>query len=126
MPPVAIEVVDARTLPTVLQTNVHGACAFIMKGVARINVLSSCPSYQDAKTSLLSAMQLAAILEHEMAHLNGANEWQARLVELRIFRELLQRAPMADLLPGMQYAARVETAAAAAKKKLAADSMSAR
>ena len=126
VPLVAIEVVDARTLPTVLQTDVHGACAFIMKGVKRINVLSSCPSYQDAKTSLLGAMQLAAILEHEMAHLNGANEWQARLVELRIFRELLQRAPMADLLPGMQYAARVETAADAAKKKLAADSMSAR
>jgi hypothetical protein len=119
MPPVAIEVVDARTLPSVLQTDVHGACAFIMKGVARINVLSSCPSFQEAANSLLSAMQLAAILQHEVAHLNGANEWQARIVELRVFRELLQGAPRSELVPGMQYAARIEVAAAAAKKKLA-------
>jgi hypothetical protein len=126
MPPVAIDVVDARTLPSVLQTDVHGACAFIMKGVARINVLSSCPSFQEAAHSLLSAMQLAAVLQHELAHLNGANEWQARIVELGVFRELLQRAPRSELLSGMQYAARVETAAAAAKKNLANGSMSAR
>jgi hypothetical protein len=119
LPPVAIEVVDARTLPSVLQTDVHGACAFIMKGVSRINVLSSCPSFQEAANSLLSAMQLAAVLQHEIAHLNGANEWQARLVELRVFRELLQRAPRSELVPGMQYAARIEVAVAAAKKKLA-------
>jgi hypothetical protein len=119
IPPVAIEVVEARTLPSVLQTDVHGACAFIMKGVSRINVLSSCPSFQEAANSLLSAIQLAAVLQHEIAHLNGANEWQARIVELRVFRELLQRAPRSELLAGMQYAARIEVAAAAAKKKLA-------
>jgi hypothetical protein len=119
LPPVAIAVVDARTLPSVLQTDVHGACAFIMKGVARINVLSSCPSFQEAANSLLSAMQLAAILQHEVAHLNGANEWQARIVELRVFRELLQGAPRSDLVAGMQYAARIEVATAAAQKKLA-------
>ena len=44
VPLVAIEVVDARTLPTVLQTDVHGACAFIMKGVKRINVLPPVPA----------------------------------------------------------------------------------
>jgi hypothetical protein len=119
IPPVAIDVVDARALPSVLQTDVHGACAFIMKGVSRINVLSSCPSFQEAANSLLSAMQLAAVLQHEMAHLNGANEWQARIVELRVFRELLQRAPRSELVPGMQYAARIEVALAAAKEKLA-------
>jgi hypothetical protein len=118
IPPVAIEVLDARTLPSVLQTDVHGACAFIMKGVSRINVLSSCPSFQEAANSPLSAMQLAAVLQHEMAHLNGANEWQARMVELRAFRELLQRAPRSELVPGMQYAARIEVAAAAAKKEV--------
>jgi hypothetical protein len=81
--------------------------------------MSSCPSFQEAGNSLLGAMQLAAVLQHEVAHLNGANEWQARIVELRIFRELLQRAPRSELVPGMQYAARIEVAAAAAKKKLA-------
>ena len=38
-------------------------------------------------------MKLAAILRHEMAHLEGADEAGARDVEARTFRELVRTAP---------------------------------
>ena len=59
-------------------------------------------------------MKLAAILRHEVAHLGGADERHARLIEARVFRELVVRhASESELTEGMRYAADIEKSAAA-------------
>ncbi len=82
-------------------TTSKGACAYVRIGVPRIFVNSSCPTYLAAGESLFEAMKLAAILRHEMAHLDGEDEAQARAREAITFRELLRRAPAHLLTPGI-------------------------
>ena len=63
-------------------------------------------------------MKLAAILRHEVAHLEGADERHARLIEARVFRELVVRhASESELTEGMRYAADIEKSAAAVEAK---------
>jgi hypothetical protein len=111
---VPIDVVDIARLPIRLRREVRLTCAFVQIGISRINVISSCPVYRLAENSLLDAMKLAALLQHELAHVGGAGELQGRLVELRTFRELIRHAPASDLTQCMVYAAAIERHAAAA------------
>jgi hypothetical protein len=117
-PGVLIEVVDSGKLPKPLRRQVRDMCAFVFSGVPRIHVLSTCPAYKGALASLFEAIKLAAALQHEMAHLEGANEHQARLAESRVFRELVLRwAPASDFTAAMWYAAAIDRAAAAVAGK---------
>lgn len=111
--PPTVEVVEIDDLPDPLPRLVDGACAFVQKGVPRIRVNSSCPVYRAATESLLEAMKLAAILRHEMAHLEGADERRAHEVEARAFRELLRAAPTYLLMRGFRYATELERRAKA-------------
>jgi hypothetical protein len=111
--PPPIHVVDVDELPQPLRKLVEQSCAFVLKGVARIEVNSSCEPYQAAEESLLDAVKLAAILRHEMAHLDGADEASAREVEARTFRELLRMAPYL-VIRGFAYAAELDRRAASA------------
>jgi hypothetical protein len=111
--PVPIEVIDARKLPRALGQVVKRTCAYVQKGILRIYVNSSCPVYQAAGDSLFDAMKLAAILRHEMAHLDGEDEARAYFREVGTFRELLGRAPAHFLTRGMAYAVELERRAAA-------------
>ena len=110
--PVPIETIDVRKLPRALGQVVTGTCAYVQKGIPRIYVNSSCPVYQAAGDSLFDAMKLAAILRHEMAHLDGEDEARAYLLEAGAFRELLGRAPAHFLTRGIAYAVDVERRAA--------------
>ena len=76
---VTIEVVDLRKLAESLRRQVGKTCAFVIDQAPPVYVLSSCPAYQEALSSLFEAMKLAAILRHELAHLEGADERHARL-----------------------------------------------
>ena len=110
---VTIELVDPRNLPVSLRRLVGNACAFVINQAPPVYVVSSCPAYQEALSSLFEAMKLAAILRHELAHLQGADERQARLIEARVFRELIVRhASESELTEGMRYAADIEQSAA--------------
>lgn len=111
--PVRIDVIDVRKLTLALGHVVEQTCAYVQKGVSRIYVNSSCPVYQAAGDSLFDAMKLAAILRHEMAHLDGADEARAYLLEAETFRKLLGRAPANLLTPGIAYAFELERRAAA-------------
>ena len=110
--PVPIDVIDARKLPRALRQAVEGTCAYVQTGVSRIRVNSSCPVYRAAGDSLFQAMKLAAILRHEMAHLDGADEARAYLLEAETFRELLRPAPRL-VSQGIAYAVELERRAAA-------------
>ena len=106
---VPIHVVELRSLSESLQRKVRNTCAFVINGAPPIYVISSCPIYKGAVSSRFEAMKLAAILQHEVAHLEGADERQARVIESRVFRELLVRhAPASDLGRGLSYTAAVE------------------
>jgi hypothetical protein len=111
--PVPIEVVDVDALPKPLRQLVKRACAYVQRGVPRIFVISSCRAYRDAGVSLFEAMKLAAMLRHEIAHLDGADEGRASLLEALTFRELLRRAPAHLQTPGITYAVQLERRAAA-------------
>jgi hypothetical protein len=50
--------------------------------------------------SRFEALTLAALLRHERAHLEGADESRARLIEARVLRELLRSAPAEYQTPG--------------------------
>ena len=104
LPPVPIEVVETRRLSRVLRNSIKRTCAYVHTGVARIYVVASCPVYQGAATSRFEAMKLAAILRHEIAHLEGDDEVHARVREAKAFRDLLDRAPAHLLAPGVVYA----------------------
>ena len=111
--PVPIEVIDVRALPRALSQVVNRTCAYVLKGMTRIYVNSSCPVYQAAEGSLFDAMKLAAILRHEMAHLEGDDEPRAYLREAGTFRKLVGRAPAQFLTRGIAYAFELERRAAA-------------
>lgn len=87
------------------------------RGTRRIYVNSSCPVYQASAESLLDAMKLAAILRHEMAHLDGEDEAGAYAREARTFRELVCRAPRHLLAPCLIYAVALERRAAALPRR---------
>ncbi len=115
---VTIEVVDPRKLPASLRRRVGNTCAFVINQAPPVYVVSSCPAYQEALSSLFEAMKLAAILRHELAHLQGADERQARFLEARVFRELIVRhASESELTEGLRYAADIEKSAAAVAEK---------
>ena len=111
--PIPIHVVDVRKLPPNLAEMVKGTCAYIHKGVARIYVTSSCPVYRAAQESLFDAMKLAAILRHEMAHLDAADETRAYKLEATAFRELVGRGPTHFVSRGLAYANELDRRAAA-------------
>lgn len=103
-----IEVVDVGRLPQPLRDAVGHSCAFVKSGARRIYISSSCPAYQRAESSVLDAMKLAALLRHELAHLEGADEARARRIAAQTFRALLARAPHECQTPGMVYAVALE------------------
>ena len=110
-----IDVIDVDDLPQPLRRVTERSCAFVRKGVPRIQVNSSCAPYLAADESLIDAMKLAAILRHEMAHLEGADEAGARDVEARTFRELVRTAPYL-LRQSFEYAVELDRRAAAARE----------
>ena len=105
---VPIEVIDTSRLSALLRRAIGRACTFIRVGDPRIYVSASCPTYLGADESRFEAMKLAALLRHEQAHLEGADESRARLIEARVFRELLRGAPAEYQTPGVVYAAAIE------------------
>jgi len=105
---VPVEVIETSRLSAPLRRAVGRACTFIRVGDPRIYVSASCPAYLQAEESRFEAMKLAALLRHEEAHLDGADESRARLVEARVFRELLGSAPAEYQTPGVVYAAAIE------------------
>jgi hypothetical protein len=107
-----IEVIETSRLSVPLRRATGRACTFIRVGDPRIYVSASCPAYRDADESRLAAMKLAALLRHEQAHLEGADESGAREIEARVFRELLRSAPAEYQTPGVVYAAAIERYAA--------------
>jgi hypothetical protein len=109
---VPIEVIETSRLSASLKRAIGRACTFIRIGDPRIYVSASCPAYLGADESRFEAMKLAALLRHEQAHLEGADESRARLIEARIFRELLHSAPAEYQTPGVVYAAALERYAA--------------
>lgn len=108
-----VEVVEVHRLPQALRQAVGRAWTFVRVGVSRIYVSSMCPAYVGAMASRLEAIKLAALLRHELAHLEGADEPAARLIELRTFRDLVRRAPAECQTPGVIYANTLERLAAA-------------
>jgi hypothetical protein len=114
--PVPIDVVDVRTLPPALGRLVKGTCAYVHHGVPRIYVTSSCPVYQAARDSLFDAMKLAGILRHELAHLEGADEARAYVLEARTVRQLVGRGPSHFVTRGLAYAGDLDRRAAASAK----------
>jgi hypothetical protein len=123
-PSVLVDVVDVQQLPRWLGQIVERTCVYVRQGMPRIYVNSSCPIYRAAGDSLFEAMKLAALLHHEMAHLDGEDEIGARVREAITFRALLRRAPADLLTPGIVYAAALERHAAALRvirKKRASD-----
>jgi hypothetical protein len=92
-PDVPIEVVDVDRLAAVLQRGVRTACAFVIRGVPRIYVSSRCPAYRRAAHNPLDAIGLAAVIGHEMAHLDGADEVSAREVEVGLVQRLSATLP---------------------------------
>jgi hypothetical protein len=107
-----IEVIETSRLSASLRRAIGRACTFVRVGDPRIYVSASCPAYLGADESRLEAMKLAALLRHEQAHLEGADESEARLIEARVFRELLRSAPAEYQTPGITYAAAIERYAA--------------
>ena len=110
--PVPVEVVDVGRLPQSLRNAVRHSCAFVRSGNRRIYITSSCPAYRRAESSVLDSIKLAALLRHELAHLEGADEARARLIEARTFRALLADGPPESQTPGMFYAVALERLAA--------------
>lgn len=92
-PDVPILVVDVDRLPARLARGVRTACAYVIRGIRRIHVSSRCRVYQRAEHNPLDAIGLAAVLGHEMAHLEGADEARARDVERQLFRDLSATLP---------------------------------
>lgn len=108
---VPIEVLAPKRLAHAERRLLRRVCAFVRPGVRRIHVLASCPAYRFAGHSLLEAIKLAAILRHERAHLDGADEAAARRVEAMTVRRLVARAPADDFLAGTLYAAELQRVA---------------
>lgn len=92
-PAVPIDIVDVHRLATRLAREVRTACGFIIRGVPRIYISSRCPAYQRAEHNPLEAIALAAVIGHEMAHLDGADETRAREVEADLVQTLAARLP---------------------------------
>jgi hypothetical protein len=92
-PTVPVEVVDIDRLAPHLTRQVRGACGFVIRGVPRIYIVSRCRAYQRAEHSPLDAIALAAVIGHEMAHLDGADERQARRIELELVQTLAAPLP---------------------------------
>jgi hypothetical protein len=115
--PVPIDVVDVGTLPPSLAGMVKGSCAYIRNGVARIYVTSSCPVYRAAQESLFDAMKLAAILLHELAHIETADEMRAYKLEAAAFRGLVRRGPTHFMSRGLAYANELDRRAAASEAR---------
>jgi hypothetical protein len=110
---VPIDVVDVAQLAVPLRRAVGRACTFVRVGGRRVYVSSACSAYRQAETSLFDAMKLAALLRHELAHLDDADESEARIIEARTFRDLLRQAPAEYQRPGIEYATIIERHAAA-------------
>lgn len=92
-PAVPIEIVNVRRLATRIAREVRTACGFIIRGVPRIYISSRCPAYQRAEHNPLEAIALAAVIGHEMAHLDGADETRAREVEADLVQTLAAKLP---------------------------------
>jgi hypothetical protein len=92
-PTVPIGVVNVNRLAARIKDEVYGACGFVIRGVPRIFISSRCPMYQHASDNPLDAIALAALIAHEMAHVEGADERQARQVEEELFLQLAQQLP---------------------------------
>ena len=75
----------SRKLAESLRRQVGKTCAFVINQAPPVYVLSYVPAYQEALSSLFEAMKLAAILRHEVAHLEGADERHAPLIEAGSF-----------------------------------------
>jgi hypothetical protein len=106
-----IEVIDSRVLSRADRRLLQGVCAFVYPGVAHIFIADTCPAYRGAERSLFEAIKLAGILWHELAHVEGADEPDARRLESEAVRWMLRHAPAEHQTPGMIYAAALEAEA---------------
>lgn len=104
-PDVPIEVIDVDRITARIGREVRTACAFVIRGVRRIYVSSKCPVYRDADRNALDAIGLAAVIGHEMAHLDGADEVTARQVEETLVRKLSENLPGEYRVPVAVYVA---------------------
>jgi hypothetical protein len=109
---VTIEVIALRELSKPDRHLLRQVCAFVRPGVPHILIVPTCPAYRGAETSLFEAIKLAGILRHELAHVAGAGEREARRQESKAVRLMLRRAPAEHQTPGMLYAADLDARAA--------------
>jgi hypothetical protein len=113
---VPVEVVDTGLFRRHVRARVERSCTFVLVGLQRIYVNDACPVYLNAERGMLDTIKLAALLRHEEAHLHGADEAEARRVEVATFRTLLRKASAEYQTPGMVYAATLDRLAHARRQ----------
>jgi hypothetical protein len=94
-PTVPVVPVEAGRASQVLVEMARGSCAFVQEPdrlVIFVNL--DCPHARLAKRGdLVGLIALAATIAHEQAHVTGADEPRARLIEEGVFRQLALRLP---------------------------------
>ena len=87
---------------------------FVTYGIDHGLVGAEITDFRAAQESLFDAMKLAAILRHEVAHLESADESRAYELEAAAFRALVGRGPTHFVSRGLAYANELDRRAAAA------------
>jgi hypothetical protein len=94
-PTVPLVPIEAGRTSQVLVAMARGSCAFVQEpDRAVIFVNLDCPHVRTARRGdLVGLIALAATIAHEQAHVTGADEPRARLIEASVFRQLALRLP---------------------------------
>jgi hypothetical protein len=94
-PTVPVVPIEAGRTSQVLVAMARGSCAFVQepdRSVIFVNL--DCPHARMARRGdLVGIIALAATIAHEQAHVTGADEPQARIIEATVFRRLALRLP---------------------------------
>ena len=110
-PTVPVLVVDPARLSAPIAAGARGACAFVIPPAPRaILLVASCAHVREARRTgdRLALAAVAATIAHEQAHVRGADERAARIVELAVFRRLAESLPAAQRGEALAYARRLE------------------
>jgi hypothetical protein len=106
-PPSLVIVLDVNEQPRALQQKLENVDAFVVPGERTIYLTKQGSAFRHAlERGGIRDFMLAATIWHEMAHLEGADEQEARQLEERLWRQFIT-ARQVESTHGLAYLARL-------------------
>jgi hypothetical protein len=111
-PTLPVVVVDTAKVTKVVARFADGNCGFVLQpNPTAIFVNATCPYVKEGlrpSPRPIAIAAVAALLAHEQAHVNGADEAAARRVELKTFRRVVMQLRREREPDAMRHATELE------------------